>query len=31
LAGVGPGFYDWAYYDYGSCRVLTSYGWLWVC
>ena len=31
FAGVGPGFYDWPYYDYDSCRVLTAYGWRWVC
>ena len=33
FAGIGPGFYDGPYYDYGygGCRVLTSRGWVWVC
>jgi hypothetical protein len=33
FAGVGPGFYDWPYYDYSysGCRVLTPYGWVWAC
>jgi hypothetical protein len=33
FAGVGPGFYDWPYYDYdySDCRVLTRHGWVWAC
>jgi len=33
FAGVGPGFYDWPYddYGYGSCRVPTRNGWVWAC
>jgi hypothetical protein len=27
FAGVSPGFSDWTYDDYGSCRMLAAYGW----
>ena len=33
FAGIGPGFYDGPYYDYGytGCRVFTPHGWVWLC
>jgi hypothetical protein len=31
VVGANLRFYDWAYDDYGSCSVLTAYGWRRLC